>query len=65
MKNRVKLIRGLQIESSIVSWMFIGYFVLLAASAAILSKGVNTDETVTPTATSAAGGHHSPQMFSK
>ena len=55
MKTSVKIVRALQVESSIVSWMFIGYFVLLAATVSVV---INQNSTDSQTAAGASGIQH-------
>jgi hypothetical protein len=43
MKSVVKIVKSLQADSSTISAMFFGYFVLLAVTAAVIFNTVSTD----------------------
>jgi hypothetical protein len=43
MKSAVKIVKSFQADSSTISAMFFGYFVLLAVTAAVIFSSVNTD----------------------
>jgi hypothetical protein len=60
MKRSVKIVRALQVESSIVSWMFMGYFALLVAGGIMIAQ--QRDDSAEQTTAETAGGSGATPM---